>query len=118
MFRKRAAGDFGDPVIFDSAVADVLPYLEATPMHSLYPPLESQKFCCGSHDNLTRPLPEEQALKQDLVFKCTICDDRTHNLARFDLSNGRQPVVARERGGSGTGGRHVETARGEHYGGF
>src|SRR5262245_2641504 len=117
MFRQRAPGDFGDPVVFDDAVADVLSYLEAAPLHSLSPPWESQRSSCCTRDNLTRPIPEEQAQKQDLVFRLTICDDRTHRRARFDLSYRRQPVIP-GRGGRGTDGRHEGTARGEHYGGF
>jgi len=54
-------------------------------------------------------------VKQDLVFKRTMCDDRTYRRARCDLSYKRQPVVP---GGRGTGGRNEATARGEHYGGF
>jgi hypothetical protein len=33
MFRKWTPGDLDDVLIFDDAVADVLPYLEPTPFH-------------------------------------------------------------------------------------
>ena len=33
MFRKRTADNLDDPVVFDDAVADLLPCLEATPFH-------------------------------------------------------------------------------------
>src|SRR5262245_25566534 len=33
MFCKRTAGHLDDPLIFDDAVADLLPCLEATPLH-------------------------------------------------------------------------------------
>src|SRR5262245_19583880 len=37
MFCKWTAGHLDDPVVFDNAVADLLSYLEATPLHGIYP---------------------------------------------------------------------------------
>jgi hypothetical protein len=35
MFRKGIARNLDDLVVFDDAVADLLPYLEATPLHTV-----------------------------------------------------------------------------------
>ena len=35
MFRKRTARNLDDLVVFDDAVADLLPCLEATPLHTV-----------------------------------------------------------------------------------
>jgi hypothetical protein len=35
MFRKGTARNLNDLVVFDDAVADLLPYLEATPLHTV-----------------------------------------------------------------------------------
>src|SRR5207302_7339930 len=51
MVCKRTASNFDDLVVFDDAVADLLLYVEATPLHCICPPLRLLHACLFKLDH-------------------------------------------------------------------